>query len=100
MAKVTNNQLQQNIESLTLLLKESVQDIKKTNEEALAKLSGRMDELSLKIDGIDSTLRTHAEQIDRAEVKITEIEAKLDDSNDIHKNELQTLSDRVRTVEE
>ena len=107
MPTITNATLQQNIESLTALLKDSVTEIKDSvteiklaNASTKAELTEKIEDLSSKFDAINQRFGRQDERIERAETLIGEIDGKVENLKVAHARELQILSDRIKNIEE
>ena len=97
---MTNVQLSQQVEGLSTLIKDSVAELKKITQETKAELTGKIDDLTAKVNDVNVTLRNHDRRIDDAVISIGELEAKVENSKDSLKAELKTLTDRVKKVED
>ena len=100
MSTISNATLQQNIDNLTTLVKDSVAEIKAGNDSTRTELTAKIDDLAGKFDVINFKLGKLDERVERSENKIGEIDAKVDNSNDKHAADLQALTERVKKIED
>ena len=96
MPAVTNATLQQNIESLTTLVRDSVLELKTAN----ASTKAEIENLSAKFEEIKQRLGKQDNRIEIAETLIGEIDAKVENSIVTHAQVFQVHSDRVKNIEE
>ena len=100
MPTISNATLQQNIDNLTTLVKDSVAEIKARNASTRTELTAKIDDLAAKFDVINFKFGKLDKRIERAENKIGEIDATVDNSNDKHAADLQALTEHVQNIED
>ena len=100
MAKVTNVQIQQQLEALTTRLEETFKILTSSTEAAKTEITQKIDGINVRLDSYDQRFDKLERSIQQTDNRVGEITAQVENGDQIVTQKFAALTTRVKELEE